>query len=750
MKHFLLTLAAAALLAAPVSAQTAPSFGKVLPVSKQSTVHMLKTKKTSGENLKRIEGFTKQFIAKNLKGEKRTTRVDEESRPHQYLSYMIDGTESLTLLPTGITASDLTSASYTGFGEAQLYYADMLKRYVGNTIDAVGFYAWMGTYTNGTLFIVDPYQSTILWSADVDAIEGPATSDGNLPLNQVACDYTITGEEQALLIGWVADYSVSSADPYASQYGIILVGLDDNTGAGEGLYMMLNSANGYSIYDSYATGWQNSAGESMVFQAPILISTSGDGAIKDNDASVYSLGNVRANISTGKGNTANLTITNMGLDPISSIEYSFTSGDNTTTGTATFDEPIVFYNSASVNVAAPVSTTAGSEIGTLTVTKVNTVDDEYTADNDNVGTDQVLSMTSGYKRTPVIEEFTSTYCGYCPYGIPAMKHAADSCSNDLVRIAIHQDYSGGEDALACDDYTNMVNTYCSNYPSVVVNREYSGHASYAGQIAREMSANICEANMTVKASALTNSLTKTVTVTTNLDFLVPASEGAYGLAYVFTEDGVTGVDQLNYLRSNYENYKSYIGTYFSSEAELLEYLCGDDEDLKEVYTSGTYSNGYYWYQPTFDHVAVSATSVMGDEVLVPAVAEGGSTTIEQTLAVPTRTTPALNRSNLKVAVLLIDRTSGLVVTGRQVDLDNTESTASAINDATADNSVISVADGAFNVKGENAKAEVFTLDGKLVSSCTVNGEASIPTFGKGTFIIRVQQGTNVTTQKAAF
>jgi len=45
---------------------------------------------------------------------------------------------------------------------------------------------------------------------------------------------------------------------------------------------------------------------------------------------------------------------------------------------------------------------------------------------------------------------------------------------------------------------------------------------------------------------------------------------------------------------------------------------------------------------------------------------------------------------------------------------------------------------------------VFTLDGKLVSSCTVNGEASIPTFGKGTFIIRVQQGSNVTTQKAAF
>ncbi len=69
---------------------------------------------------------------------------------------------------------------------------------------------------------------------------------------------------------------------------------------------------------------------------------------------------------------------------------------------------------------------------------------------------------------------------------------------------------------------------------------------------------------------------------------------------------------------------------------------------------------------------------------------------------------------------------------------------------TEGNAAIDVADGAFTVTADNAKAEVYSVDGKLVSSCTVNGTASIPTFGKGVYVIRVVENGSVTTKKATF
>ena len=63
---------------------------------------------------------------------------------------------------------------------------------------------------------------------------------------------------------------------------------------------------------------------------------------------------------------------------------------------------------------------------------------------------------------------------------------------------------------------------------------------------------------------------------------------------------------------------------------------------------------------------------------------------------------------------------------------------------------IAVADGAFNITAENAEAQVYNAEGKLVSSCKVNGSASLPTFGKGVYVVRVVSGGKVMTKKAAF
>ena len=94
-----------------------------------------------------------------------------------------------------------------------------------------------------------------------------------------------------------------------------------------------------------------------------------------------------------------------------------------------------------------------------------------------------------------------------------------------------------------------------------------------------------------------------------------------------------------------------------------------------------------------------------------------------------------------------------MVTAAQIKLsdENTSSGPSSIDAVeNAANAQVAVADGAFNVTADNATAEVYTVDGKLVSSCTVNGSASLPTFGNGVYVIRVVSNGKVITKKATF
>lgn len=760
MKHYLLTLAAAALMAVSASAQVVPA----------SSLH----KTTDGINaLKGKFTLPGTMVSKAfhqqpasdvaLSRSSRITRVSEDERPHQWLSFL-DGTEtSLGLYPGyyfGLTYSVLTQMGCSGYGFAQFYPSDMVAKLAGNTISGIYFYTWLGTYSNGIVFIKSGSTGETIWEGEVETFNPTYAVDGGYecPLTSVICDYEITGKEGGLIIGWCADVKTDSSDPYAgSSYDSpIMIGLADNTELGYGAYVVAKDSDGnYGFISSssgsmfsMAEGWADEDGNAAYAQAGIIVETTGDATVKDNDVAVGSLGTVRGRLNSTTRPTANTYITNMGLDPVNSINYTFECDGQTHTASYALSTPLKYLHSQRLPLEGQLATKAGKTTGTLTVTGVNEVDDESNLNNENIGTCDVLTIDGGYKRIPVVEQFTSTYCGFCPRGAVGMKQMKEAHGDDIVLIAAHGDMSSGTDPLTDATYeTVMTNYSVSGYPYSLINREFAGDPYYdAPDAVNEVAADVCEASITVTTDAIDSDLQEDVNVKTKIDFAVPVEANSYGLAYVFTEDGITDVDQLNYYAYYYNYYKS--NGY--ADAEIEAGLCDNDPDLVELLTSGTSDGKNYWYQPTFNYVACSITSPMGTEALVPAVEAGSSTTIDYEVTIPSRSNPDLNRENLKMTVLLIDQTSGVIVTGKTVSLDGTESTPSAINNATLDNAVISVADGAFNVKGENAKAEVFTLDGKLVSSCTVNGEASIPTFGKGAFIIRVQQGMNVHTKKAVF
>ena len=159
-----------------------------------------------------------------------------------------------------------------------------------------------------------------------------------------------------------------------------------------------------------------------------------------------------------------------------------------------------------------------------------------------------------------------------------------------------------------------------------------------------------------------------------------------------------------------------------------------------------------------NHVARAFTEAGENEAgILPALKAGEEWTNSYNLKWPKNLTPAVNKGNCSVAVYLVDASTGKIVTGCQTKLGETntvDETMTGINDVTVANNAadaqISTVDGAFVVKAHNATARVFDAQGRLVSSATVDGEVSLPTFGTGLFIIRVDQAGRSTTQKALF
>ena len=742
MKKFLLSLAAVALLAAPASAQLlqkkASAFGqkKELPAWVQKQLR---------------NDLVLQHAPIAMENQKLLSRASSQ-RSRTEISYQVDGTEmqKCQLLPL-FKPGTLAQNKFTGYGYGALFNGDMISRYTGNTLKSINFAVWPGNYSDVLVFVLDAMTGKLLWSTTLDQLKCIDPKTGDLNMNSVPCDYVVTGEESALYIGWVAQYSPSADDPYASQYEGILPFYEDNTQTGEGAYINVVTADGqFGPIDS-AGMLQDGEGNLVYAAAALTIDTEGENGLKDNDSYPISMSTVRGNINTGKGGKAKVGLENLGLEPIQSVDYTLSLGDKSVNGSYKFDEPLTFYRAGVMEVPAVLADEAGSDVATLTVNKVNGVDDEVAENDDNVIKGYVYSLSENYRRMPVIEEFTSNTCGWCPYGIWGLRDAMKACSDNAVAIAVHTTYTEsklGDDPLAADSYQKVVSAYAKSFPTAMINREVTEHVRYAPELALAISDQICEANVTLEG-AITESMTSSsVTGKVKVDFAIDAPAGTYGLAYVVTEDDVKGVRQLNYFAIQYNQYASKY-----DDQTIMQGLGWTQEMLDYAKTATADKQGNYWSTEPMDHVACYLSSPMGNGDVLPAVEKGKPVEVEFEFDVPSRKSPAIDTENLHLAVLLFDQSSGIVVTAAQIKLsdENTSSGPSSIDAVeNAANAQVAVADGAFNVTADNATAEVYTVDGKLVSSCTVNGSASLPTFGNGVYVIRVVSNGKVITKKATF
>lgn len=499
-------------------------------------------------------------------------------------------------------------------------------------------------------------------------VDGADYVQGNLgTITANANDFSLTTPYEIGSEGFYIGYYVNSSTGYFIKCG----GTDAPNS-----FWVGNPASNMSWQDLYGNGFGK-----LAFQ--ILV----EGATFNNfSATAEDFG--PDYVVQGEESTVPITITNLGKTAITSISYTIATEGGDVTPEKTLPVGNLAFNSSSViNVPFPADEEARRHKKTFTITKVN---GEENAAQDNSAEGEVISLTQRFTQKPVIEEFTGTWCGYCPRGMVGMQKIHELYGDQVVQIAVH---SG--DLMEISAYSTVIRDYVDGYPTSVTNRHWIADPSFSS-LKNVMSVVFKE---TVPASIELSAEWETaeqkaVIFNTKTKFGYSEDNTKFGIAFVLTEDGLTGTGS-NWAQTNY-----YSGMSTSQAGTDMAWWCGQGSSVTGV---------------EYNHVAVAGWDLRSG------VANSVSATIDATEEqeytytgnIPSTSLSLIqDKTRLKAIALLIDRTNGTIVSAAQTTI---------AEDATGIGSVSST---------DEVPAAYYSIDGRKLT----NAE-------KGINIIRMTDGT---------
>ena len=318
-------------------------------------------------------------------------------------------------------------------------------------------------------------------------------------------------------------------------------------------------------------------------------------------------------------------------------------------------------------------TTEGIHPVSIEITKVN---GEANASTSASTAFDVLALETSATRTPVVEEFTGTWCGWCPRGHVGLDLLKESYGDGIITLAAHASSSSTEiDPMECATYLDVVYGFAQSFPSALYDRCLLGDA-YQG-----IDGNQYAFGATQYVDILNSSFPSEATVTLTADWgdtdknVINANVGLtfgctrislgsanpYAVAFVLSEDDMTG-DGQQWLQYNY----------YSGDTSY-----GNDDNMLSWVTAGKY------VQMDYDHVVVQGwDALLGIDESVPStVFKGENLTYNATLDISANTL-IQNKEKLHLTALLINRNNYSIVNAAQVSLGDGGS--SAIEGVTGD------------------------------------------------------------------
>ena len=363
-----------------------------------------------------------------------------------------------------------------------------------------------------------------------------------------------------------------------------------------------------------------------------------------------------------------VSITNEGKETVTSVSYTITTGSNTTAEQTATVESLPSFGTATLYIPFTADEDTKKYAKTLTITKVNGQPNTSTA---NVANGSLITISEYPVSVPVVEEFTGTWCGYCPYGMVGMATAHEQFGDKVVLIAAHNG-----DPMEISDY-NPIMSRVSGFPSSFINRIDNVYPS-ASTLVNYLNVRLNRITIgSIQASAMWTSDDKTeISIDTQTKFVYSEDNGQYGIAYVLIADGLTGT---------------------GSQWAQSNYLSGG---------SGDASMSFWYNSPSsvsgleFNHVAVGAWDIAnGVSGSVNSTIIAGDVQNYNYKADITSKTVIQDKSKLTVAALLIDRSAGTIVNASQVAIQDYTPTAIHTVDTVT-----------------NGEAVRYTLDGRQISA----------------------------------
>lgn len=402
----------------------------------------------------------------------------------------------------------LSGERFAGFTLNQLSFP------VSST-EGVGDYSvWVAT----NLDIVDGVFTPNVINKEVAVVDGKATLTLDAP-----CEIGRDG----IYIGYTFNVEKRETDEQMNPVPIIKDSADPY---GHGIYVLCSRT---------FSKWNTAAGGEGTI-VPFEITVGGVGA----NALSFELP-AEVNAAVGKWVELPVTLYNYGVEPVNSLELTYTYSDgNTQKKSFTLDSPLENSFLASVDVKLPLTALKekGHDEVSVSISGVNGKPNEYDSPVLNKGIDVWSYLPV---RRPLLEEYTATDCGFCPRGALGLEMLAEKYGDLMVGVSYHSN-----DVMAVINVEDFPNPAPAQ-PTLWIDRmretdPYFGDRIKnmefgAPEVWEEMQSRFSPVDIVFDCD-WENIMTDRLTVSGDITFVAPVSNQGLKVVYLVVADGLSKMD----------------------------------------------------------------------------------------------------------------------------------------------------------------------------------------------------------------
>ncbi|MBP5771270.1 MAG: thioredoxin family protein [Bacteroidaceae bacterium] len=289
--------------------------------------------------------------------------------------------------------------------------------------------------------------------------------------------------------------------------------------------------------------------------APALVVRLGGDRIYENAVTLIAPDDLSAYTLVGKSLSLTYTLINHGTAAVKSLDYELEVGNDTIIRKRI--NPSIngsYYGyQKDQKVTIPAMKTGGTRPITLRLTKVNGVDNQ---DPVPAATITMGFLSKPPKHKPLMEEYTGTWCGWCPRGMAAMEALATQLGDDFVGVAWHE----GDPMQITTSFPNDVNGFPNSFIDRVSGQDpFGGTAGGSLGIKKDLekrAAVIAPAALELSADWADEAQTK-VSVTSRTSFVRDFAKSPYRLTYLLVANDLQGKGKSWAQSNNFAGNTSY-------------------------------------------------------------------------------------------------------------------------------------------------------------------------------------------------